>query len=458
MKSALSLVLVASALASCRSEGRAAAEPWKVGVLYASPAAPNARGLVDRRGLIHAHSVYSHDACDNQPVKNGVRDPVCFDDFRDGLCRAMHDFVFLTDHDDAFSQAEFPEVLLHRPERGDTLVERSGAPVASRLACPDGRRVLTLAGTESETMAVGLEAHVAPAGERSAVYNDVSAPAVEAMKAKGAVSLLQHTERWTPEEIAALPVDGFEMFNLHALTLREAVRASDLLNRVILKDEGLPAPDLALLGFLSEDPRYLATWGTVLARGARRVTTLGTDCHRNTFPPLMADGERVDSYRRMMSWFSNHLLVRPKADGSFDDRDLKDALREGRLYGAFELVGTPTGFDAHAETGSAIAELGAELRLSDAPVLVASMPAVKNLDPKRERPGLTLRLLKAREGGWDEVVESDRDIRYTPTSPGAYRFEVRMVPNHLRAELNDDAGALLARDLVWIYANPFYVR
>ncbi|MFM2153853.1 MAG: hypothetical protein RL199_2288, partial [Pseudomonadota bacterium] len=338
------------------------------------------------------------------------------------------------------------------------LLERAGAPVASRLACPDGRRVLTLAGTESETMAVGLEAHVAPAGERSAVYNDVSATAIDAMKAKGAVSLLQHTERWTPEQIASLPVDGFEMFNLHALTLREAVRASDLLNRVILKDEGLPAPDLALLGFLSEDPRYLSTWGTVLARGARRVTTLGTDCHRNTFPPLMSDGERVDSYRRMMSWFSNHLLVKPKADGTFDDRDLKEALRAGRLYGAFELVGTPEGFDARAETAGGVGELGSEVRLSDAPVIVASMPGVKNLDPKRGKPLLTLRLLKAKEGGWDEVASGDRDLRFAPTSPGAYRVEVRMVPRHLREDLNDDADVVLARDLVWIYANPFYVR
>jgi hypothetical protein len=458
MKKSLSMLTLGLAAVSCQSGTNPKSEPWKVGVFHPSPAAANARGLLDRRGLIHAHSAYSHDACDNQPVKNGVRDAACLDDFRDGLCRTMHDFVFLTDHDDAFGQTEYPEVLLYRSDRGDTLVERDGAPVASRLACPDGRKVLTLAGTESETMAVGLESHVAPAGERSAVYNDVSAAAVEAMKAKGAVSLLQHTERWTPEEIAALPIDGFEMFNLHALTLREAVRASDLLNRVILKDEGLPAPDLALLGFLAEDPRYLSTWGTVLARGARRVTTLGTDCHRNTFQPLMADGERVDSYRRMMSWFSNHLLVRPKADGSFDDRDLKEALREGRLYGAFEFVGTPEGFDARAETAGGVAELGAEVRLADAPVLVATLPAVKNLDPKRAKPALTMRLLKAKEGGWDEVATGDHDLRYTPTTPGAYRFEVRMVPSHLREDLNDDAETLLARDLVWIYANPFYVR
>lgn len=45
------------------------------------------------------------------------------------------------------------------------------------------------------------------------------------------------------------------------------------------------------------------------------MTTLGNDCHRDTFPQLLPDGERIDSYRRMMLWFTNHLLVRLRGDG-----------------------------------------------------------------------------------------------------------------------------------------------
>ena len=41
---------------------------------------------------------------------------------------------------------------------------------------------------------------------------------------------------------------------------------------------------------------------------SRAVTTVGTDCHRNTFPQLLPDGERIDSYRRMMLW-TNDVLV-----------------------------------------------------------------------------------------------------------------------------------------------------
>src|SRR5690242_4547807 len=48
---------------------------WTPGTVYRANAEPNARGLVDRRGIIHSHSYYSHDACDYAPVNDaGVYD------------------------------------------------------------------------------------------------------------------------------------------------------------------------------------------------------------------------------------------------------------------------------------------------------------------------------------------------------------------------------------------------
>ena len=110
------------------------------------------RGLVDVRGAIHAHSVYSHDACDGLPrdeATDAINEP-CLDDLRRGLCDARHEFVMLTDHGESFARTEFPDVLLHRA--GDTLVERSGAPTANWIACPDGARVLVLAGQGPQDM------------------------------------------------------------------------------------------------------------------------------------------------------------------------------------------------------------------------------------------------------------------------------------------------------------------
>ena len=233
----------------------------------------------------------------------------------------------------------------------------------------------------------------------------------------------------------------------HNGTLREKY-LNDLMSR---------NPDLIFLPIFSEDPRYLERWGSVLARGGRRVTTMGTDCHRNSFPALLPDGERADSYRRMMIWFSNHLLVRPEAAGRWDDRHLKDALQSGRLYGAFEILGSPEGFDFYAEVGGEVAEMGSEVPFTAAPQLRIVAPTLRNPDPDKPAPTLTVRLLKAVEGGFEEVVSAPGSITYSPTGPGVYRAEVRMVPNHLADQLGQYRLADLG-DFIWIYANPIYVR
>lgn len=433
--------------------------PWQPGVTYSTVESPNDRGLLDRRGLIHAHSVYSHDACDNDPVKNGERDAVCFEDFRRGVCQSKHDFVMLTDHKDAFSEIEFPETLLHRPERGDLLVERSSIPVASWAACEDGQRTLILAGSESGLMPVGIEGHPVSLDERSGLYGNLSEASAEVLRAQGAVILLAHTEEFTPDDLLTLPIDGFEMYNLHANALSSAGTVLELLLRNQQGDTGLSHPDLAGLHIIEEDPRYLDTWAAVMARGGHHVTTMGTDCHRNTFPALLSDGERVDSYRRMMSWFSNHLLIRPDADGQWDDRHAKEALAAGRLYGAFEVMGYPVGFDYFAEAAAGIVEMGSDVALSDRPELVVRMPRVQNLDPSAQPPDLLSVIYLARETGWEEVSRTAADeLRFVPAEPGVYRAEIRMLPMHLQDAMNDDDMLLLANDRIWVMSNPIFIR
>lgn len=437
---------------------RSGGAPWEPGVVMPS-AHDKLRGFVDVRGLIHAHSVYSHDACDGKPrtPDTGPIDQTCFDDFRRGMCHVQHDFIMLTDHNDTFGDTPYPDVLLYRKKRGDQLIERGGQPVANRAACPDGGHpVLILAGTESATMPVGLEGHL-PGGvdARKAVYGDLSADAIKQFKADGAVALVQHTEDWTVQQLTDLPLDGFEMYNLHANAIRGAGGALSLIAKINKPDE-LPQSDLTLLPIWNEDPRYIQTWGSVLASGAHRVTTMATDCHRNTFPQILPDGERIDSYRRMMQWFSNHLLVRPEPDGSWSDEDLKDALRAGRLYGAFEVMGYPVGFDFHATEGKQVREMGEEASLAKGVELDVTLPHVWHLDPAVEPPRITLRILRAKTGGWDEVAKGEQDLHAAVTQPGAYRAEVRITPHHLRGYLSSYAD-LADKDFVWIYSNPVYV-
>lgn len=450
-------------LVGCSSEALEPAplapEGWTPGQHLASARESAPRGMLDVRGLIHAHSVYSHDACDGAPrdEASDAIDTACFDDFRRDLCRAKHDFVMLTDHSDSFSRTEYPETLLFRAERGDELVERAGSPTASWAACEDGGEpTLVLAGTESDTMPVGLEGHVAETEEaRTAVYRDVSAESVATLKAQGGVVLAQHTEDWTPAELIDLGFDGFEMYNLHANAI---ANAGEVLGLLLLQPtpEAIPHSDLVLLAFLQEDPRYLERWGSVLARGAERVTTVGTDCHRNTFPQIMPDGERVDSYRRMMIWMSNHLLIAPEPSGAWDDTHLKEALGAGRLYGVFEVMGYAEGFDFYATAAGVAHEMGDRIALADGVTFTATMPSVRELDESGPQPELTLRLLRAEEGGFSLVTQSAGDLEHTVSEPGAYRVEVRMRPRHL-APFLASYGDRAEVDYVWIYSNAIYV-
>jgi hypothetical protein len=268
---------------------------------------------------------------------------------------------------------------------------------------------------------------------------------------------VQHTEDWTVDQLAELPIDGFEMYNLHANTILGAGAALGLLSDLHKAPEELPYPDLALLPLFSEDARYVGTWGSVLARGVKRVTTLGTDCHQNTFKDILPDGERIDSYRRMMGWFSNHLLVQPDAQGNWGDRELKEALRAGRAYGAFEVLGFPLGFDFRAESGAEIYEMGESASLASGVELVVTAPSLEQLDPSVTPPELTLKILKARDGGWDTLAEGPSDLTIAVTEPGAYRAEVRMKPRHLLRYLSSYAD-LAEKEFVWIYANPIYLK
>jgi len=420
------------------------------------------RGLLDLRGIIHAHSVYSHDACDGEPrdEQSGDINEPCLQDLREGICRSAHNFVMLTDHSDSFRETPYPDVLLHLPEQGDELVERGGHAVANWVGCGNDQRALVMAGTETATMPVGLEEHVADTPEdRSAIYGSTSDDALDSLQQHGGVVLLQHTEDWSVDQIVSMKVDGFEMFNLHANTITGAGGAFSLLNKTATP-ELLPQSDLVLMPIVNEDERYLDRWSGALAQGVHRVTTMGTDCHRNTFPQLMPDGERIDSYRRMMVWFSNHLLVEAEADGSWDDRHLKDALRSARLFGVFELLGYPEGFDFHGLVDGAVHEMGAKLSLADSVELVVKLPAVRELAEAAPQPELSMRLLRATvKDGWELIAEStgQAELRHDVDQAGAYRAEVRMKPRHLEPFLASYAE-LAEQDFVWIYSNAIQVQ
>ena len=464
--SCLFLTLFLPILAACSSgtSGESAPpalpspRPWQRLATPTSAAMAEVRGLRPVRGILHSHSPYSHDACDGEGLlPGGGTNPGCTQDLRRSVCEAGEDFVFLSDHADHMAEQDF-ESLLFIEAGDDPVKDAGGAVIANRIPCGDGRSVLITAGTENSLMSVGLERHVpGTAAERSTLYGGDDAATVEAMRAAGALVMIPHTEQRTHEYLAAMPFDGMEVYNLHAaidpdirrdsLGLDPYAAAANILPFTKHDPDG-PEPDFTLLGFFEDLPAYAERWDRILP--VRHVTGIaGTDVHQNTFPSMMRDGERGDSYRRLMRWFSNIVLL----DGELGPAALKEALRAGRSYVAFEILGVPVGFDFHAEQGGSTIEMGG--RTGGGATLVARAPAVLDPDPAVTPPTVTMRLYRVTPGKTETAAEG-LSVDLADPAPGAYRVEVRITPHHLRPYLGYEADTYI-RDSLWVISNPIYI-
>lgn len=424
----------------------------------ASTSLGNVRGFVTARGIIHSHSPYSHDGCDNKGLDaNGVPNPTCVAHLRQGICDAAEDFVFLTDHASNMANAEMKDLLFIQP--GDEpLTDPDGAPFANFIPCGDGRRVLLMNGNENTLMSVGIERHVpGDFKTRKQVYEGDGAATVDAMHGVGALVFLAHTESRTPDYLKTIPVDGVEIFNIHAAIdpdIRrdylglDAYSAAAAILPFTRQDEDGPQPDLAILGFLQDLPQYGKLWDPMLEQ--RHVTgSVGTDVHENSFPGMMRDGERGDSYRRLMRWISNVVLV----DGILAPSTVKAAVKAGRSYVAFEILGVPSGFDFHADDAGTIVEMGGQAKPGSR--IVVQAPKVWNLDPAVEAPAITVKLLKIANGSTTTVGEGG-DITLDKAEAGIYRVEVHIKPNHLKPYVGENPDTYI-REFPWVFSNAIRV-
>jgi hypothetical protein len=254
---------------------------------------------------------------------------------------------------------------------------------------------------------------------------------------------------------------------------------------------GGPHADLAFLVIAPAMPvAGLEKWRAV--QQSRAITgILGTDVHRNVsvdpvcagswlvvcqalaalFPNtltllisggtiVLRDGDRVDSYARMMRWVENRLLVE---DLTIDS--LADALRGGRGYGLFGAYGDPGGFVFEGAQGADYVPIGGNVEGPVALLLRAPRPAVlagapfgaadaatamvrtvlKRIDPMGEESTIM------------ELVEQEETWEGVASAPGAYYVEVWVRPFHLATALGT-LSELASREYLWLITNPIRVR
>ncbi len=415
------------------------------------------RQFKEIRGIVHAHSIYSHDACDNMPEGNTA----CLMELRDALCTTGQDYLMLTDHASTYADHEFPDVLLYLPEQGDELVmDENNRPYANRMRCANGTVVTLMAGTENSIMSVHLHQH--PPGsiaDRKALYGRKDHEVIPLLHELGASVIASHPEGWGIDALIELAPDGIEVFNLHAaiapnLRPHLGVDPFGFIGPLIrfLLDPQLPDPDLVIMTFFPPTTAWTQRWDSLLAV-KRCYGVAATDCHRNALPFPLSDGDRGDSYRRMMQFFTNWLLV--DAD---TPRAVERALDTGRGYVVFEFLGMPHGFHMYATDGTTTYELGDEIVGHNPHLAIhVSRPSISSIAPSEPEPAIRIQLVHVDQQGSTIVAQGEEDIEYMDPMPGVYRAEVWIVPYHLRSRLGGQADTLM-HEYPWIYSNPIYVR
>lgn len=437
---------------------------WDKSLPSASVMGPR-RGLTPVRGIVHLHSPYSHDACDGMPrAADGTPNEPCLANLRAALCTTKIDYANLTDHDDTMADEAF--VTLFSMRGTDQAVMRGADQIASRIVCEDGHQVLVTVGGENELMPIMLDRHVAgTVAERHATYNGSAPTDATAFRDAGGLVWVAHTESKSLDLLRAVRPDGIEVYNLHANIdpdIRVDYLGLDASGAIAAAVEfadtnpGHPEPDLAMLAFLTPNQPAIDKWQALLSEGYRIAVTAGSDAHENAIPIPLADGERGDSYRRVLRWFGNIALVADPRDVD----QIQAALATGRNFALFELMGTPEGFDVRALTpANETIELGGTVAAGAGAMLTVDVPTVHGLDPSLPPPTIRARVIWIEPGGRiEELASGASRIDVHIGAPGAYRVEVTIIPSHLGPYLRDLGTASAEAELPWIYTSPIYVQ
>lgn len=475
--------------------------------------------LLTARLIAHLHSPLSHDACDGHSDHTGGlagRDQDCLQQLEDGLCASRIDVAFLTDHPSYVSEQTRDDALLKRAGRGevDELTD-GGLAVGNRILCPGGRSVFVATGVEgTHTMPIGLEQKL----PRYGVATDVGASLADLSQlrdeihAAGGLYFIAHSEeKDLPTAVMQQTLtDGMEWYNPHGNFKQlyggdtigagvDLAHLGDFLNTLKGLEPFLfgssAQADLLYLVLLSGGFPEAGITKVHDVLGVRRVTAvLGSDVHQNVsiqpvckgvaaqlvcnalaaaYPSLLtaliaggqvklSDGERLDSYPRILRWLNNRALVT-----EISVQGAKEALRLGRIWSVFAVFGEPGPFAFWADGADGRHELGSEVALAGT-TLHVRMPDI----PKPElgaqwtetqaRTAWVRTVLwrttaagKVKAAEWPGVT---LPVDYVPTEPGAYTVEVWITPHHLEAALGPKAAAFASKEYRWVLSNPIYVR
>jgi hypothetical protein len=284
------------------------------------------RGFLDLKGVIHCHSLLSHDS-------RGT-----LGEIEDACKRVGVDFLVMTDH-----QTDVSVTRGFRGFRGGTLF---------------------MVGAELRQGGGSLLAFPLTASLARRALPDVIADAHR----QGALVFAGHCEEFV--EFAEPGLTGLEVLNLHA-DVKEESRFTVLLRALAY------TPGAFFASVVDRPAGNLAQADLMLARGPCTLIA-GNDAHSNVhvLGPL---GGTVGTYEQIFRTVSTHVL----AEG-LDQGSIVEALRRGRGYVAVEVEREATGFSFTALAGGRRVTMGESVAWTPDLVLDVRTPARGTIELLRD--------------------------------------------------------------------------
>lgn len=410
-----------------------------------------------REALYHRFILFPRQAEAWQAIRN-QREPVTLDDhwneFR-GVCHSHSEIS----HDSEITFPEIAEALrkagLHFIFMSDHCVDGKADYGKQWRGVHDG--IVFVPGYE-------MSGGFMPWGLPSDTVLDASKdPAMLAREIheKGGLLFFAHPEgerRWDLPEL-----NGMEIYNLHADFADE--RLGGLFPDIVLSLSAYPDQMLRLIFDRQTD--LLKHWDE-LNTTRKIVGIAANDCHQNTgfrgfYTPqdtllVTSTGDRdaikewklnglkrgllrlffgplepgkqlfrieLDPYERSARYVNTHLLAK-----ACTEEDLLDAMAQGRVFVAFDMIAPATGFTYLAEGGGVLAVMGETIPLSPGLVLKAASPS-------------PCRFAIVHDGVQVHGCEG-RQFEWAVPEPGKYRVEAAL--------------DILGEWVPWVYTNPIDVR
>lgn len=300
----------------------------------------------------------------------------------------------------------------------------------------------TLKGMHEGVLFVNGSELVAANGERVFIIPGAGANLPEASDARTLVETHKTDDRLAfiayPENVREWNFEGFDGIEVYNLYTNSKGASYSLLFFDLLWTKH---PELLFSTFYEKPSENLRRWDELTSSRGMRLTALaGNDAHSNVGLHIGdRTGEafislKLDPYERSFRAVRNHVLL--EKGGTLDASTLKDALRRGRSFIAFDLFGDATDFRFTAENSTERRTMGDEFALQE-----GGDALLKVSTPVRSR------IVFLRDGQAVHEVRDALSAELRVSERGVYRIEVYL--DQLRDYIGENP---------WIISNPIYVR